>query len=230
MYASRDELTGKWTLEGVEDDKITFKNICEMLKSGKNFKFARYGDGEIACMMRKEGRNTDKHQYFKDLGENLVKSALLADYMVGIQPLAVSMHEEYINKIFENYKDKNQLFNADVLHSASIDGKFYEFMESFKHRHIIYVGPIHLTEISEDNLHIVTDYVDCWKQYEQICQDLDFYIDGIVNAVVLLSCSMMAEVIIDRFKDYPHTFIDTGSLFDPYCGVNSRKYHFKLKI
>lgn len=231
MYASRDELTGKWTLEGVESDEKTFKNICKMLKSGKNFKFARYGDGEIACMMGKVGRNTDKHEYFPDLGEKLVESAINADYMVGIQPMAVKMHHEYIDKIFEQYEDAgHELFNADVLHSASIDGKLHEFMQSLKCRHVIYVGPLHLAEISEDNLHIVTVPKDCWLQYEQICEDLEFYLDGVVNAVVLLSCSMMAEVIIDRFKDYPHTFIDTGSVFDPYCNVFSRKYHYKLEL
>ena len=181
MLASRDEITGKWTLEGVEDEKITFKNICSMLKNSKNFKFARYGDGEIACMIGKEGRNTDKHEYFTDLGQSLVESALLADYMVGIQPMAVQMHEEYINKIFEN---QTQLFNADVLHSASIDGKIHEFMDALKGRHLIYVAPVHVAYLTDENIHIVTNPINCWKQYEQICQDLDFYLDGVFNVII----------------------------------------------
>ena len=79
MKATRDEITGKWTLEGVENDEITFNKMLFRLKSELNFKFARYGDGEIACMMGQEGRNTDKHEYFPDLGKELMKSAINAN-------------------------------------------------------------------------------------------------------------------------------------------------------
>jgi hypothetical protein len=226
MKATRDETTGKWTLEGVENDAMTFKNICRMLREGRNFKFARYGDGEIACMMGKVGRNTDQHEYFPDLGIALNKAARSAnkgEYMVGIQPLSVQMHPDLIENIFQI-----ELYNADVLHSASINGQLPEFMEALKGRHLIFVGGAHLYHISGESVHIITYPVNCWLQYEQICHDLEFYLDGVVNAVVLLSCSMMAEVIIDRFKDYHHTFIDTGSVFDIFCNVPSRKYHYKM--
>jgi hypothetical protein len=227
MLASRDEITGKWTLEGVEDDKTTYKRICNMLVERKNFKFARYGDGEISCMMGKEGHNTDKHEYFPSLGKalnNAVKEAKTAGYMVGIQPLSVQMWPDLVDSMFDF-----PVFNADVLHSASIDGEIGEFCKALNERHLIVVGPTHLWVIS-DGVHIVTPDLNCWNHYESICDNIEFYLEGYVDAVVLLSCSMMAEVIIDRFKDYHHTFIDTGSVFDPYCGVNSRKYHYKLEL
>lgn len=176
-------------------------------------------------MMGKIGRNTDNHEYFPDLGKALHRASQNADYMVGIQPLSVDRWPGLVSEMFPY-----PLYNADVLHSASIDGKIPEFMEALKGRHLIFVGPAHLYHISGESVHIVTNPVNCWNQYKQICNDLEFYLDGVVNAVVLLSCSMMAEVIIDNFKDEPHTFIDTGSLFDPYCQVFSRKYHHKLKL
>jgi hypothetical protein len=48
--------------------------------------------------------------------------------------------------------------------------------------------------------------------------------------VVLLAASMMSEVLIDDFADHHHTFIDIGSVLDPYCGIKSRRYHHKLKL
>lgn len=224
MKAERDETTGKWTLEGVENDKTTFKNICRMLRERKNFKFARYGDGEINCMMGKIGRNCDSHEYFPDLGQALHRSANNADYMVGIQPLSVERWPGIVEQMFPY-----TLFNADVLHSASIDGHLGEFMESLAGRHIILVGPTHLANLF-DCVHILTPSLNCWLSFEEICQQIDYHLEGFEGAVVLLSCSMMAEVIIDRFKDEYHTFIDTGSVFDPLVGVKSRKYHHKLKL
>jgi len=39
---------------------------------------------------------------------------------------------------------------------------------------------------------------------------------------------MMSEVLIDQLSYSENTFIDCGSVFDPYVGVKSRRYHHKL--
>jgi hypothetical protein len=226
LKAYRNEETGRWHMEGVEPETETYQRILEMLKGGTNFKFARYGDGELYCMTGRAGRNCDGHQYFPELGARL-RQAVTSNpkYMVGIQPLSVSHLPEKVEEYFSRI---NPLFNADVFHSASIDGQLDYFFAALEGRYIILVGPAHLATLFDGSVHIVIPSRDCWLQYEQIKEQLKFHL--IKDCVVLLCASMMSEVLICDLKDYPCTIIDTGSLFDPYANVKSRSYHHKLKL
>lgn len=225
--ASRNESTGRWKIEGLEKSEVTYARICQMLRDEVNFKFARYGDGEWLCMFGKEGANCDNHKYFTDLGEQLKKSLIEEpDYLCGIQPLSLS--HKIRDKILSFTEGlKINWVDADCLHSASIDGKLKEFGEAINHRYVILVGPAHLHSLF-DCVHIVIPDVDCWLQYEKVCEQLDFHLKGSNNAVVLLCASMMSEVIISRFRKVDCTMVDCGSVFDPLVGVKSRRYHFKL--
>jgi hypothetical protein len=230
MKATRDESTGRWTLEGVEDDAVTFERICDNLKSGKNFKFARYGDGELMCMNGKIGRNCDKHQYFPKLGIKLLDTVQhKMDYMIGIQPLSVAHLPHLVDDfILKNYKP-SEIFNADCIHNASIDGKMDQFFHALEGKYIILVGPAHLAGLFEEMVHIVVPNVDAWNVYDEIHENITYHLEDVKNAVVLLSCGMMAECLIFDFATKKCTMIDTGSVFDPYAGVYSRSYHYKLK-
>lgn len=228
MEASRDETTGKWSLSGVQDSKVTFTHMCAMLIKGENFKFARYGDGEFNCMFGKFGHNCDGHEYFPDLGTAL-NNAFYSDpkYMVGIQPLAVQsgMWERAIQR--EGYP-KN-IYDADVLHSASIDGDLYKLVNALMNRRVVLIGPIHLTQFAHKNKWaIYTIYSkNCWMNYKEKLELLQTLKD---NVVVLLCASMMSEVLIDELKQREITMIDCGSVFDPHVGIFSRRYHHKLQL
>lgn len=227
MTATKDEITGKWSLSGVEPSETTYLRMIEMLEKGQNFKFARYGDGELMCMSGKVGQNCDKHQYFPDLGQKLRESVKTKpDYMVGIQPLSV-MH---LPHLVEQYFSGFELFNADCIHDASINGKLKLLLDVLEKRHVILVGAPHLAMLPLEMVHIVTLKKDCWLAYEDVRQQIEFHIDGVLNPVVVLCASMMTEVLIKSFEDEPITMIDAGSVFDPYCNQPSRSYHFKLKI
>jgi hypothetical protein len=225
MQPKRDEETGRWTIEGLDPSEVVFEKLCNKLEDNVNFKFARYGDGEFNCMFGKTGHNCDGHQYFPEMGARLIKAIQRADYMIGIQPLAMGIYPDNVLKLTQGKK----IYNADVLHNASIDGTLSKFLDAVSTRYIILVGPVHLTHFF-NAVHIVIPDKNCWKQYENVRQQIQFHIDGVHNAVVLLAASMMSEVLLDDFRDDYHTFIDVGSVFDPYCGVKSRKYHHKLKI
>jgi hypothetical protein len=221
----KDESTGRWGVHGLEPTEETFDKICDMLRARVAFKFARYGDGEFNCMFGKQGMNVDRHEYFPDMGKRLNKALLRSEYMVGIQPLALTLYPEKILPLLTGL----DVYNADVLHNASIDGNLQKFMDALKGRHVILVGPAHLAAIF-DCVHLIIPHVNCWLEYENIRNQIAFHVEGVNNAVVLLCASMMSEVLIDDFQDEPHTFIDSGSVFDPYCGIKSRKYHFKLRL
>jgi hypothetical protein len=227
LKAIKNEFTGVWDVEGLEHWSETFKTMVNNLRSYKNFKFARYGDGEIYCIKGRHGNNCDNHIYFPDLGAALRQSIQEEpDYMTGIQPLSISHIPEDVVNYFSHFK---KLYNADVLHNASITGDLKQFEKSMEGRYIILVGPAHLASFFNTCVHIVIPSVNCWLEYPHIKEQINFHLEGINNAVVILAASMMSEVLISDFEEVEHTFIDVGSVLDPYCGVKSRKYHHKLK-
>lgn len=227
MNAVKNEETGTWNITNLEHWTKTYSGMIDNLKINKSFKFARYGDGEIYCMKGKIGQNCDNHKYFPALGDRLRQSITEEpEYMVGIQPLSVSHIKEDVENYFGHFQT---LYNADVLHNASIEGSLDKFMRALSPHYIVLVGPAHLASLFENCVHIVIPTLNCWEGYMNVRQQLEFHVDGINNTVVLLAASMMSEVLISDFADYPHTLIDVGSVFDPYCGVKSRRYHHKLK-
>jgi hypothetical protein len=227
LKAIKNDVTGIWDIEGLEHWYITLNTMIDNLKSFKNFKFARYGDGEIYCMNERQGSNCDNHAYFHDLGAALKQSIYEEpDYMVGIQPLSISHIPEHVKNYFGHFR---KMYNADVLHNASISGQLFNFTKAMEGRYIIMVGPAHVSTFF-DCVHIVIPSNNCWLNFTDIKQQIEFHLEGINNAVVLLAASMMSEVLISNFSEYNHTFIDIGSVLDPYCGVKSRRYHHKLKI
>lgn len=229
LKAYKNELTGRWTLEGVEPSEKTFENICSMLRNKVNFKFARYGDGEANCMLGKIGKNCDQHEYFPDLGRAL-NDAFYSDpdYMVGVQPLMVQQGT-WNNLISQREGYPKNIYDADVLHSASIDGKLQTFLMSLLHRYTILVGPGHLMPLNFDD-HVLIPNVNCWKDYDNIVFRLHRALMVKNDSVVLLCASMMSEVLIAACEPLECTMIDVGSCFDPYVGKLSRSYHHKLKL
>lgn len=224
LTSSKDESTGRWTLHGVEPSEVTFKRMCLMLDEGQNFKFARYGDGEFFCMAGKVGRNCDKHEYFADLGQAL-NDAFYSDpkYMVGIQPLSV--HGGLYKRALEFAPGPQYIYDADVLHSASIDGKLGEFFEVLKNRRTVLVGPGELMDKMNFNAYVLIPGLNCWNNYEGIMYRLKREIKP--NDVVLLCASMMSEVIIHELRNERITIIDCGSVLSPYAGIKNRSYHYK---
>lgn len=218
---------GTWDIIGLEPWEETFERMCIDVITGRPFKFARHGDGEIFCMTGKRGHNCDHHEYFIDLGNRLVKSVVRANYMIGIQPLSIhgGMYES-VKKMFEN-KD---LRNADVLHNASIKGRFWQFYDRAFEMETILVGPEHLKMLNA-RAFIEIPTLNCWNDYFKTCVSIASAIKRMKNPVVLLCASMMSEVIIDQFRDHDNvTIVDCGSAFDPYCGKLSRSYHHKLNL
>ncbi len=226
LIPSKNEVSGRWSLEGVEPSQVTFAKICHMIREGTNFKFARYGDGEFNAIFGKEGQNCDGHKYFPDMGARLADS-FSKKVMTGIQPLALTTkYKEGILNCIEGL----ELYNSDAIHNASIDLQLSDLLRAIdecKRPHVC-VGPAHLVPMFDSMILIPNE--NCWLTYEDTKSNLSEWINENENGIVLLCASMMSEVLIFDFVDSPVTMIDTGSVFDPYVNVKSRKYHYKLPI
>jgi hypothetical protein len=227
MKAYRDEVTGRWH----SDLPDVFDLICEKLRNGEPFKFARYGDGEFNAIYGKQGANCDGHEYFPDMGKRL-REALESkpNYIVGLQPLTLA--SERWPQIQKDFPDI-QWVDADSIHNASIDGRLDMLFDALKEYNVHVIGPQHLARFktNEWSFTFVPEQ-NCWLEYERIRSAAAYWWkEQFGPYVTLLSCGMMAEVLLHDINFLNGmTIIDMGSVLDPYVGVKSRRYHHKLAL
>jgi len=217
---------------------MTYEQLINELRQGRNFSFARYGDGEFNAMLGSAQReNCDRHQYFSDMGRALtqiIKSK--PGYVMGLQPLVSGIRATDVN--FIEMTSGINWTNADIIHSASKEQRLGELFEVLKTRNIIFVANVNLagmalkfTDFSKSFNHVVINDKDCWLDYPDIFKSIRHLARE--NDVILYCASMPTEVLIDEmYQLYGHkiTQIDIGSAFDPYVGIKSRSYHHKLRI
>jgi hypothetical protein len=202
-----------------------FEDIVTMLDHGEAFSFSRFGDGEFNAIFGVDGANCDGHPYYPDLGSRLRKVVeSKPDYLMGLQPLAVVFHGA--RQISGVAGDRAWVL-ADSLHLASKEGRLGRFFDTLVGRNVTLVGPGHLHELSEARewTHHTVPSRKCWTQYSEIRELLKGSIPA-ADGVVLFCASMMSNVLIDdlyRFNS-ANTYIDAGSVFDPYAGIDSRAY------
>lgn len=210
---------------------FTFDELVSNLENNINFSFSRFGDGEWNCIfLNPEQRaakkaNCDGHEYFLDLGDAL-RSIVVdgsPEYNVGLQNLGYRIWKEEIDKIADvSFSD------SDILHKASINGILDKLFDSLKNRRTILVGPDYMASMDRINYthHIIVPNKNCWNERDRIESSIKRLVEP--NDVVLYMASMTSNVLIDSiYKAYGKsiTQIDCGSVFDPYVGVKTRKYH-----
>lgn len=206
-----------------------FDDICTMLSDGTAFSFSRFGDGELSAVFGVEGQNSDGHQYFPDLGLRL-KGVLdrQPDYLMGLQTLAVMVHGALPIRALA---PGTEWVLADSLHNASMEGELGRFFEGLEGREALLVGAPHHHQLADERSwkFVEVAYGDCWPQYESLRNSLEPH--AAADDIVFLFCaSMTANVLIDDLYalNPRNTYIDVGSVFDPYVGVTSRTYHKEL--
>ena len=209
---------------------MTYEELIKKLQNKEMFSFSRWGDGEFNCLFQDTGKqaNCDHHKYFPDLGKRLYDIlASSPKYSLGLQNLAYKQRKEQIDQLAQTYNLK--WCQADILHRASINGKIQELIDALKDREVLLVGASHLIDIAHKekwHFHEIPK-TDCWLSYEALKENISgLFRPGIV---ILYAASMMSEVLIDDFHGQA-TQIDIGSVLDPYVGVKSRTYHYKLNI
>jgi len=221
--------------------ELTFEQLVEKIKEKEPFSFSRFGDGEWNAIFKKEGGNCDGHEYYPDLGDEL--SAIVRSqqkYYMGMQPMATRIQGDRISEFTELHKLNLDWVNADILHKASIKGKIYDFFDVLKGTPVVMAAPIYLKTINkyfDYNEFVEIPEKNCWLQRNRLSYELSKICNRYKNknehAVVLIIASMAANVLVDElYKQYGDliTFIDTGSVLDPYVGIKTRTYHNDLNI
>lgn len=203
---------------------MTFEEHLEKLKNKEQYSFSRWGDGEWACLLNKQGQNCDRHIYFTDMGKRL-REILESkpNYYIGLQNLAYRLHKDVIDKYTNGYK--LNWVKSDIFHNASSNKRLNELFEVLKDRNVILVGGGHLKGFNDYSF-VEIPRLNCWLSYKDTLEKL---LNIQKDDVVLFCASMMSNVLIDDLHSKA-TLMDLGSVLDPYVNVKSRKYHFNLNL
>lgn len=216
--------------------------FTDRLKRRQPFAFARYGDGEMLAILGVQGRNCDGTEYTPDLGEALARTLTQPrheDYLYAIGPKAAKGGDGLGARVAEWIAANApgiRWHDTEVLLAASLHGELHPFVQMLARRRTVLVGGAHLAKLPLSPMaHIVTPDRDAWTFKSDIAREV-LRAASMTNPqrraeVILFSAGMVSKVLM--WELYPllcrHTsLIDTGSLWDMYCGRDSRSYARRL--
>lgn len=208
----------------------TYNNVCKRLEAQEPFTFTRFGDGEWYAITGQSVGNADKHKYFPDLREQLrqiVKQGRGDNYMFALQSLAIQKMGDKISKIANS---NIEWYNSNCFVQASTEAKIDRYFDALRKNRLIMVAPDYLRKFEGYNGFVSVPRLNCWLEKDRIIEDVKSQL-GEEHTVVSVSASMAANVIVDELYQLygdTHTFIDAGSVYDPYVGVRTRGYHDKI--
>lgn len=197
---------------------LTFEDILYACYTGEPLAYSRWGDGEFRCMLQKGEHNCDKHKYYPDLGKRL--NEILESkpkYHIGIATHAGMKGLEC--------KYKNPC-RTDIFVIASKQGQLRELINSFEDKKVLLIGKKELKMLNFDFKLWQINKENCWLNYIDDSELLKY-----TEFDIYLFCAgMMSNVIIDDLYNHnpDKIYLDCGSVFDPYVGLNTRGYHKEI--
>lgn len=209
---------------------MKISEICDNLKTGRNFAFSRWGDGDWRCILGEKGMNCDGSIYYPDLGlalGNVLRRK--PKYTLMMQPKAWNDLKNPIKFwCSANGIDPSGWPDADVLHNDSMNNRLKDFFEALSSRELCLVGPRYLRgfQIGDRQRNIDVPEKNAWLVHETVkgyCADLA----EMGCRIWLFSCGMMAKVLIDEMHQMygdDVTLIDAGSVLDYYVQRPTRRY------
>jgi hypothetical protein len=204
-----------------------YDDIVESILLSKPFAFTRWGDGEWLNIAKAPGGNCDGNLYYHDLGEALEEIvSTKQEYVIGAQDLAHNLPSSV-----HKYPQQDWI-DADIFHKASIGGRMYLLAEALEDEHVVYIGNKDLKELPFINEFIEIPSSNVWRWKDELLSRVKSTIEKDTHKLYLFSAGMATNVFIDELwkLDSTQTYIDVGSVFDPYVGKHTRSYHKHLKL
>ena len=239
-----------WT----KKDNEFLHEICEKLQNEIPFAFSRWGDGEWASLthnyididkndslvdvaplystLTEEGKaNIDGNIFYKDLGNRLKEIVSIEqDYYMGYMNTPfTTMGGDPIHNIMK-YDYPQKWVNSDILHGFSAREGLSYLCELFETIHVVYIGNKTLKALPFINEFVEIPYNNVWVEYENVLDKIKSLIDDTQHKTFLFSSGMATNVFVDDLWKYNknNTYMDVGSVFDPYVGRKTRGYHHNL--
>lgn len=209
--------------------------LADLLEAEIPWSVSRWGDGEWYALLGYPGQNSDRQPYHPGLGEAL-RNILLSRpaYYLGMrfpdQPELVRDVPHWLQE--QGLADLGWTDAGLAFHNLVIAGRLPLLLDALRLRPLIVVGPPHLRPLERwvrPLSFVEVPLRDAWTTVDAIHGQVAQALEGIDEvATVAISAGITAKVLVDRlWRDYPgrHYLWDLGAVFDPFCGVNTRRYH-----
>jgi hypothetical protein len=204
---------------------VKIADLIARIESRKPFQWVRYGNGEWDAVLGLKRGTGSRSQTFSEP----LRQAMRETVMDHRGKIMAMQGERYLRRLklwpkiqawLQDHDLSIDWQPGDVLHHASGAGTLAPFVQAL--RNPVFVGPSHL-----QNLPIAGDFLpvrdrNCWKDVDRIEAEMRASCQG---RTVCISAGPTAKVLIHRLRHEDMQLIDTGSLWDVYCGIPSRKYH-----
>lgn len=226
-----------------EPEQTLYLDLCNLIASDQPFSLSRWGDGEWYAVESRPGHNCDQNDYnIKDeLGQSLserLQTILSTSKRLKFPPYYMLSQRVGGCYSAEHLYDIQNWQSANIFHWASKDGQLSHLFNALKTATcVIYIGNASLSRLPFISQFIEIPDKNVFNQYNKILLDIsNTFTDNacqiLSHKTYIFSAGMAANVFIDDlYNANPYnTYIDIGSVFDPYVGRNSRGYHHKLSI
>jgi hypothetical protein len=206
---------------------MKYDELILKIKNKEPFAFTRWGDGEWLNIRKSPGTNCDGNVYYPDLGDRLEQIVnQKQDYFLGAQ----DYKKFNLLSDVEKY-DKQDWIDADMLHKASMDEQLQDLIEVLKTVEVVYIGNRDLKDLPFVDTFIAIPEKNVWLYRARVMELIKSTLTD-KHKTYLFSAGMATNVFIHDLWNFNsnNTYIDVGSVFDPYVGKNTRSYHNKLNI
>lgn len=203
----------------------------DLMNAGKKFSFNRMGNGEWDCIFgtyhkTRSGSQTFNPELRQAMEDVILKVHKDSSYFMAIQNTAALEKSGLLGRVDGWLSGKPPIawHLGDVFHRASRDGTLTPLIDALSMQRVVTVGPPWLISLPFSSVFVPVEEHDCWDQVDEIAEQLV----KLSGAVISFSAGPAAKILIHRlFPVIGKTcwLLDFGSLWDPYCGVQSRKYH-----
>lgn len=209
---------------------LSIEEFVSNLEEERGYSFARYGDGTFLGMQGQTGLNCDGSPIHPNQTYLLEKSILDNSITHGMGDLALSVAKADL--WLEARGIEIEWYDCNVMHTASIQGRLSPFIRLLKKRRTVLIGPWHVQQLKSIPLQafITVHPTHAFYELPRLEKAAVRNIERSKANTVLISAGTAAPVLVSRLhKHFPEiNVIDTGSLWDPYVGVFSRKVFRRL--
>jgi hypothetical protein len=213
-------------------EEVSLPSFVELLAAGETFSFSRWNDAQWNMILGKEeGRTGDGHVYSKEIGDAL-RAVILdrPEYMVGMQGLSLRLRlgERVQEWIEETGLEDLRWCNADVFHYASMANVMCPLIEQLKKLKVVVVGPQQMKLLPFASHFVPIPPTDAYYDRRRIIDQTARILRKQKGPIVVsVSAGWTANLLISELHPvfgHKASFVDFGSVWDPYVGVHSRGY------
>lgn len=208
---------------------LSIKEFVRRLETERGFSFARYGDGTFLSLMGSEGLNCDGAVISGSQAAEIEASIRDDTIVHGMGDLAIEVGAA---KWLEDRGIDIEWFDCNVMNTASHQGRLAPFVKWLRTRKIVFLGPSHLRRLQAFPVSSFIEIhpTNAFSQLEELEVVASYAVTREIADTVLVSAGPAAPPLVSRIhRNLPYlNVIDTGSIWDLYVGVLSRKIHRRM--